>query len=326
LKSSFDVSKIDGVTLVTGGAGFIGSHLVDRLVSNDLEVKVIDNLSNGKLDNLKNSKENKKFHFENKDLNDFSSLKDSLQDVKFVFHMAANPEVRIGYKNPEISFRENIQNTFHLLETIRNSNVETIAFGSTSTIYGEPTILPTPEDYGPLLPISPYGASKLACEAMISSYCNTYGIKGIIFRLANIVGSRSNHGVIIDFINKLKENNKELEVLGDGKQYKSYLHVRDCVEGFFVGISNLKKTVEILNVGNDDQIIVMDIAKIVCDSMNLKDVQIKPNGGVEDGRGWIGDVKLMLLDITKLKKLGWAPELSSPKAMELAAKEILKEN
>jgi len=326
LKSSFDASKIDGVALVTGGAGFIGSHLVDRLVSSDLEVKVIDNLSNGKLENLKNSKENKRFHFENKDLNDFSSLKDSLQDVKIVFHMAANPEVRIGYKNPEISFRENIQNTFHLLETIRNSNVETIAFGSTSTIYGEPTILPTPEDYGPLLPISPYGASKLACEAMISSYCNTYGIKGIIFRLANIVGSRSNHGVIIDFINKLKENNKELEVLGDGKQYKSYLHVRDCVEGFFVGISNLKKRVEILNVGNDDQIIVMDIAKMVCDSMNLKDVQIKPNGGVEDGRGWIGDVKLMLLDITKLKKLGWAPELSSAKAMELATKEILQEN
>ena len=326
MKSSFDVSKIDGVTLVTGGAGFIGSHLVDRLISNDLEVKVIDNLSNGKLDNLKKSKENKKFHFENKDLNDFSSLKDSLQDVKFVFHMAANPEVRIGYKNPEISYRENIQNTFHLLESIRNSNVETIAFGSTSTIYGEPTILPTPEDYGPLLPISPYGASKLACEAMISSYCNTYGIKGIICRLANIVGSRSNHGVIIDFINKLKKNNKELEVLGDGKQYKSYLHVRDCVEGFFVGISNLKKRVEILNVGNDDQIVVMDIAKIVCDSMNLKDVQIKPNGGVEDGRGWIGDVKLMLLDITKLKKLEWKPELSSAKAMELATKEILQEN
>jgi len=313
------------MTLVTGGAGFIGSHLVDRLISNDTEVRVLDNLSNGKLSNLKNSQHNKNFHFEKKDLNDFASLKDSLQDVKLVFHMAGNPEVRIGYKNPEISFKENIQNTFHLLETIRKSNVETIAFGSTSTVYGEPTILPTPEDYGPLIPISPYGASKLACEAMISSYCNTYGINGIIFRLANIVGSRSNHGVIIDFINKLKENKKKLEVLGDGKQSKSFLHVGDCVDSFFVGLSHLKKGVEIFNVGNEDKIVVMDIAKIVCNSMSLKDVKITPNGGVDDGRGWIGDVKIMLLDSTRLKKLGWTPENSSAKAVELASKEILQE-
>jgi len=315
-----------GINFVTGGAGFIGSHIVDKLVNEDLEVRVLDNLSNGDLVNLKKSKDKKNFQFEKNDLANFETVQQSLKDVKTVFHMAANPEVRIGFKNPEISYRENIQNTFHLLEAIRRSDVETIVFASTSTVYGEPEIIPTPETYGPLIPISIYGASKLACEAMISSYCHTYGVNGLILRFTNIVGSRSNHGVIIDFIKKLQNDNKNLEVLGDGKQSKSYLHVSECVESFFFCLSKLNQRIEIFNIGNDDQTDVLSIANIVTKCMGLDNVKIKPTGGVDGGRGWKGDVKFMNLDISKLKKLGWAPQHSSNASVELSTKELLQEN
>jgi len=149
--------------------------------------------------------------------------------------LAADPEVRIGFESPEISFDRNINTTFNFLESIRKSNVETILFTSSSTVYGEPDLIPTPEDYGPLIPISHYGSSKIACEGLISSYCYNYGIRGIIFRLANIIGSRSKHGVIWDFIKKLHKNKKQLSVLGDGTQTKSYLHINDCIEGLLKG-------------------------------------------------------------------------------------------
>lgn len=313
-----------GDTLVTGGAGFIGSHLVDKLISHNLQVKVIDNLSTGNISNLKGSADHKNFHFFKKDLSDVKSLKKILKDVKWVFHMAADPEVRTGFEHPEISFQENLQKTFHLLEEIRKTEVEGILFASTSTVYGEPLQIPTPENYGPLLPISPYGASKLACEALISSYCHSYGINGINFRFANIVGSRNNHGVISDFIGKLRKNKKKLEVLGDGKQSKSYLHVNDCVNSFFFCLSMAKNKTEVFNVGNEDSTNVLEIAKIVCKTMNLNEVEISPTGGVDNGRGWIGDVKLMHLDIQKIKKLGWKPQLSSKDSIKTASKEILK--
>lgn len=323
-KKSLNSSSMD-FTLVTGGAGFIGSHVVDRLISNGVEVKVLDNLSAGSISNLSACKENKKFHFINKDLDDDKSLSKALQDVKIVFHIAADPEVRTGFKHPEISYRENIRNTFCLLEQIRKSNAETILFTSSSTVYGEPNIMPTPENYGPLYPISPYGASKLACEALISSYCHTYGIKGQIFRLANVIGSRSKHGVLYDFINKLRTNKKKLEVLGNGKQSKSYLHISDCIDCFFFCQAVQKLPTEIFNVGNDDKIDVISLANIVCNSMNLKDVEMVTTGGTKDGRGWIGDVKTMHLDVSKLKKLGWRPKLSSVEAVNLASSEILRE-
>lgn len=314
-----------GTVLVTGGAGFIGSHVVDRLMSTGTKVRVFDNLSAGNISNLSSHEGNEKFHFINKDLNDSESLKESLKDVKVIFHMAADPEVRNGFEHPEISYRENIQNTFHLLEQIRKSHVENILFTSSSTVYGEPDTMPTPEDYGPLFPISPYGASKLACEALISSYCHTYGIKGQIFRLANIVGSRSKHGVIWDFINKLRIDNNKLAILGDGTQTKSYLHVSDCIDCFFFCLSVQKKQLEIFNVGNDDVVDVISIAKMVCDNMNLQNVDMTTTGGVDNGRGWNGDIKKMHLDISKLKKLGWTTKLSSAGAANLASQELIKD-
>jgi len=323
--SNDSIKRLDGITLVTGGAGFIGSHIVDTLVSNELQVRVLDNFCTGNISNLKNSN-SKNFELAKKDLSDLESLPDAFTDVKTVFHLAANPEVRTGFDHPEISFKENLQNTFNLLEQIRKADVQTLVFSSTAAIYGEPLIIPTPEDYGPLFPISPYGASKLACESLISSYCHNYGINGLIFRFANIIGSRSNHGVIWDFINKLKSDKNKLEVLGDGTQSKSYLHVSDCIDGFFFCLSKMNKVTEIFNIGNEDMIDVLTIANVVCNSMNLKDVKIKTTGGVDGGRGWKGDVKLMQLDISKLKKLGWIPKISSNLAVKKATNELIHEN
>lgn len=312
-----------GETLVTGGAGFIGSHLVEKLILFGVKTKVVDNLSAGMLSNLFSCKENDKFSFKKMDLNDSKDFKKSLENVKTVFHLAADPEVRTGFEHPEKSFRENILTTFNLLEQIRKSDVEKILFTSSSTVYGEPDVIPTSENYGPCIPISPYGASKLAGEALISSYCHTYGFKGLIFRLANIVGSKSRHGVIWDFIKKLKKDNKRLEILGDGQQSKSYLHVEDCVDALLNCLSKVNNKMEIFNVGNLDEINVMSIAKIVSDNMHLENVEFLPSGSESDGRGWIGDVKKMNLDISKLKETGWVPQFSSSKAIDLTVQELL---
>ena len=315
----------DKKILVTGGAGFMGSHLVDKLIANDLHVKVLDNLSSGTKLNLENSFHKKNFRFFKKDLKNSSSLKNILSDVNLIFHLAADPEVRTGFTKPEISFRENIESTFHLLEAIRKSTIETIVFTSSSTVYGEPEIIPTPENYGPLYPISHYGASKLACEALISSYCHSYGINGLIFRLANIVGSRSSHGVIIDFIKKLQRDNKTLQILGDGTQSKSYLHVSDCIDAFLFCLSKIEKKTSIFNLGNYDQIDVITIAKKVIEKLSLDNVKILTLNDAPDGRGWIGDVKFMNLDIKKLENLGWKPKLSSSSAVDMAIAENIEE-
>ena len=212
-----------------------------------------------------------------------------------------------------------------MLENIRRSTVNRLIFTSSSTVYGEPNIIPTSEDYGPLLPISPYGASKLACEALISSYCHTYGIEAIIFRLANIVGKRSNHGVIWDFITKLQRNPQQLDVLGDGNQTKSYLHVSDCIDCFFCCMSKNNNLVEVFNVGNEDSINIIKIAETISHTMGLTDVEIRTTKGTKNGRGWIGDVKQMQLSIEKLKKFGWTPKLNSNKAIQISTKDILSE-
>jgi UDP-glucose 4-epimerase len=313
--------------LITGGAGFIGSHLVDTLMGKGLEVVVLDNLSRGSINNLERWLQHPKFTFIKGDL---KNLEDTLQAIKgceVVFHFAANPEVRIGFSNPRVDFEENVLATYNLLEAIRrNGDCAYLLFASTSTVYGEAKILPTPEDYAPLKPISHYGASKLACEALISSYAHLYGFNASILRLANIIGPGSNHGVIYDFIMKLRANPKFLEVLGDGTQSKSYLYVSDCIEAILTILNKANiKGVEIFNIGSEDRIGVLDIAKIVIEEMGLRDVKIKVSGGVNGGRGWKGDVKEMLLDISKLKSLGWTPKLSSAEAVRLTAKNIVKE-
>ena len=313
-----------GPTLVTGGAGFIGSHMTDRLIQNGIETTVLDNLSTGKMLNLSTSKDNKLFHFVNEDLNNIEGIRKALKDIKVVFHMAADPEVRTGVDDPHSSYNQNLKNTFYFLDEIRKSGVERIVFASSSAVYGDAKIFPTPESYGPLMPISAYGASKLACEAYVSSFCHNHGIDGYIVRPANVIGSRSRHGVIWDFINKLMKNSKKLEVLGDGRQVKSYIHISDGVDGFFDCLKS-KNKVDVFNLGSNDSVEVINIARTVCKNMKLDDTEIATTGGVDGGRGWVGDIRKAHLDITRLKGLGWNPKLSSAESVDITSKEILKD-
>jgi len=314
-----------GNILVTGGAGFIGSHLAEELIKENKKVTVIDNLSTGNKSNLNFCLQKENFKFIVEDLRNQNPVFENIKDIDTIFHLAADPEVRTGFSDPKLAYEQNIKNTYQLLENVRKSNIKQLVFASSSVVYGEPEIIPTPETFGPLLPISIYGGTKLACEGLISSYCNNYGIKGTIVRFANVVGSRARHGVIWDFIQKLKTNEKELNVLGNGKQTKSYIHVNDCVRGLLFSSENTKKNIDVFNLGNLDMINVLDIASIVCKTMNLENVNIVTIGGTEDGRGWIGDVKEMNLDISKISNLGWNPKENSQEAIERATLELCSE-
>jgi len=315
--------------LVTGGAGFIGSHIVDAFLDRADEVIVLDNLSGGKMENLHKAAGLKGLGFVDADIKKFPKISDILRGVSIVYHFAANPEVRIGAVDPSVHFEDNLLATFRLLEGMRASgDARTIVFASTSTVYGEPTRLPTPENYGPMLPISTYGASKLGCESLISAYSYTHGMRGLILRLGNCVGSRSRHGIIWDFIRKLRSNPNEIEILGDGTQTKSYVHVTDCLNAIFLSAESFlrsDKKVDTYNLSSPDQVSVKRIAEIVVEELGLKDVKMKFTGGVDGGRGWFGDVKVMHLSVEKLMSLGWQPKLGSEGAIRAATKELLKE-
>ena len=306
--------------IVTGGAGFIGSHLIDRLLLRGDEVIVLDNLSSGKMEYLKEHIENPDFKFIKLDLLDLDNLKKTVKDSDAVFHLAANPDVRLGVSDTRVHLEQNIIATYNLLEAMRINNVKNILFTSTSTVYGEATIIPTPENYGPLVPISLYGASKLACEALITSYCSTFDMNSWLFRFANIVGHRGTHGIIIDFINKLRNNPASLEILGDGKQNKSYLHVHDCIEAILFAMQNCNEMVNIFNIGSDDTINSTRIGEIVVEEMGLHDVEFKYTGG---SRGWKGDVPRMMLSIDRIKSLGWKPVHNSENSVRDATRSLL---
>ena len=315
--------------LVTGGTGFIGSHLVDRLMRMDCFVRVVDNLSAGSLDNVRAWVDSERFEFVRGDLKVLGVAEKVVDGAEIVFHLAANPEVRVAEVDPSIHFRENLLTTFNVLEAMRKSETaKSIVFFSSSTVYGEPDSFPTSEDYGPVLPISVYGASKLGCESLISAYCHTFGVRGLIFRLANVVGGRSSHGVIVDFVRKLRESPGELEILGDGSQSKSYLHVEDLVDAVFLALKRFldeeKRALEVYNVGSLDRVDVRRIAEIITEEMGLQNVAFGFTGGVDGGRGWMGDVKTMLLSVDKLLSLGWKSKLNSEEAVRLSCREFLR--
>ena len=308
--------------MVTGGAGFIGSHIVDRLLEEGNEVLVYDNLSSGKLDFISHHMNKKNFRFVKADLLNFDILNREMQGIDLVYHVAANPDVRIGASDTKIHIEQNVMATYNVLEAMRINDIHDIVFTSTSTVYGEADKIPTPENYGPLIPISLYGASKLAAEAFITSYAHTFNMKAVIYRFANIVGPRSTHGVIYDFVMKLKNNPHELNILGDGMQTKSYLYIDDCVDVMLFGYKNRRANVEIFNIGSDDWINVKKIADIIVKEMELKGVKYKFTGG---SRGWKGDVPKMLLSIDKIKSYGWYGKHNSEESVRLTARNLINE-
>ena len=311
----------DRSILVTGGAGFIGSHLVDMLVDSN-RVTVLDNFSSGKREFLEDHLNRPNFALLEGDLLNPAAIEAALDEIDLVFHLAANPDVKVGAEETRTHLDQNVVATYNLLEAMRRRGVYEIAFASTSTVYGEARIVPTPEDYGPLLPISLYGASKLACEALICAFCGTFDMRSWIFRFANIVGERGTHGVIVDFINKLKGDSAELEILGSGRQRKSYLLVDDCVEAMVYAIARAGGRVNVFNVGSNDSVDVTEIADVVVEKMNLSGVKYRYTGGIE-GRGWRGDVKTMLLSTKAMEALGWRPSHTSREAIEAAAEALL---
>ncbi|MEM0352823.1 MAG: NAD-dependent epimerase/dehydratase family protein [Sulfolobales archaeon] len=308
--------------VVTGGAGFIGSHLVEKLVSRGFEVVVLDNLSSGSLENLSSVID--RVELKIGDVKDLKTCLEVFRGADIVYHLAANPEVRVSTVEPRVHFDENVRATFTVAEAIRMlGSVKTVVFASSSTVYGDAQVIPTPEEH-PLRPISVYGASKAAAELLLYSYSQLYGVRVVVLRYANIVGPRTRHGVIYDFLVKLSKNRNQLEVLGDGRQKKSYLYVDDAVEATLLAVENSTHSFSVYNIGNEDWVEVDSIAKIVCEVLGLKP-EIVHVGGTPDGRGWPGDVKFMLLSIERIKSLGWKPKYTSAEAVRLTAHALSRE-
>lgn len=309
--------------LVFGGAGFIGSELAAKLLLEGNDVTVFDSLYTGKMENLSGCLGKKGFKFVKGDMRNLPEVKKAVSELDAgdtIYHLAANADIRGGMENTFLDFEHNAITTYNALEAMRLCDVKKIAFTSSSAVYGEPEVYPTPESYGPLRTTSLYGASKIAAEGYVSAFCETFGMRGVIFRFVNILGAKNNHGVVGDFIRKLKKDPKKLVILGNGKQRKSCLHVSDCLTGIEAGMKSGKEKVNFYNIGNDDWAYVDQIADQVAAAMGLKGVEYEHTGGE---RGWAGDMPFVFLDNKKLKACGWKPMMTSQQAVFRAAKEML---
>lgn len=292
--------------LVTGCAGFIGSNLVDRLLCENNKVIGIDNLSTGKINFLNNALKNKNFVFHQIDLFEANKIISFFAGVDLVFHLSANADVKDGPLHPDKDIKQNTLVTFNVLESMRANNVKKIIFSSTGSVYGEAKVFPTPEDTAFPIQTSLYGASKLACEGLISAFSESFGINSIIFRFVSILGERYTHGHVFDFYRQLKINPNALFVLGDGHQKKSYLNITDCIEALAFFSNKDFTGTNIYNLGHDEYCEVNDSIKWICEFLNANP-KLSYSGGRQ---GWIGDNPFILLDTKKIKKLGWKPKIT----------------
>lgn len=290
--------------MVTGGAGFIGSHLVDRLLSNGHDVIVYDNFSTGLQEFLKDANKYHNFKLVYGDILDIEFLIKSMSGCDFIFHLAANADVRFGTSHPDKDLKQNTIATFNVLEAMRANGIDKIAFSSTGSVYGEAAVIPTPENAPFPVQTSLYGASKLACEGLIQAYYEGFGFQSWIFRFVSVLGERYTHGHVFDFYKKLLENPERLEVLGNGKQRKSYIYVQDCIDAMLLAIEKSSEQKNIFNLGTDEYCEVNDSIKWICGHLNVSP-QIVYSGGE---RGWIGDNPFIFLDCSRMKKLGWKPK------------------
>jgi UDP-glucose 4-epimerase len=293
-------------SLVTGAAGFIGSSLCDRLLAAGHQVLGIDDLSSGSSHFLATAAKHPAFRFVQQDLLDRSRLPELFAGQEMVFHLAANADVRFGLQHPEKDLQQNTIATFNVLEAMRLGGVRRVAFSSTGSIYGEPQVFPTPESAPFPLQTSLYGASKLACEGLISAYCEGYGFQGWIFRFVSILGERYTHGHVFDFYRKLRADPARLEVLGDGRQRKSYLYVQDCIDAMLMAVEKARDKVNVFNLGADEYCQVTESIAWITGHLGLAP-ELAFSGG---SRGWVGDSPFIFLDCSKMRALGWKPRLS----------------
>jgi UDP-glucose 4-epimerase len=311
---------------VTGAAGFIGSNLVDRLLKEGCEVIGWDNFSTGQEDFTKEALKSNRFELKNGDNLDLKKLSDAMTGCDFVFHFAANADVRFGLEHPSRDLEQNTLATFHVLEAMRGQGVNRIAFSSTGSVYGEASIFPTPEDAPFPVQTSLYAASKLSGEGMIQAYCEGFGFEGYIFRFVSILGERYTHGHVFDFYKQLKEHPDHLRVLGDGTQRKSYLHIQDCLNAILQVIDSgsaaaAKHQSIVYNLGTDEFCTVRDSIGWICGHLGLSP-EIVFTGGK---RGWVGDNPFIFLDTRKIRETGWRNQLSIREAV-LRTVDWLREN
>jgi UDP-glucose 4-epimerase len=304
--------------LVTGGAGFIGSHLVDSLIAEGYDVVVVDNLSEGTLDNLAHHGSGSPLRFVEGDVRDPRLVDTVMRDVDVVFHMAAHADIRASQADHYVDLENNLLPTVHILEAMLKHGVPHFVFASTSAVYGEAKVRPTPEDYA-ATQTSLYGASKLSAEAFAQAYTQLGDIKVWCFRFSNVVGERARHGVVWDFVHKLKANPNMLEILGDGKQTKEYIYVKDCVDGILTGYRGANAAINTFNIAVDHTRTVDQVADLVIDELGLDNTRVRRvyTGGP---RGWVGDNPVVLLDTSRLRALGWRPRVDADEAIRRTAR------
>jgi UDP-glucose 4-epimerase len=291
---------------VTGAAGFVASNLVDRLLAQGIAVVGYDNFSTGQARFLNEARPHKSFTLLTGDVLDTASLEKGMAGCDFVFHLAANADVRFGTQHPRRDLEQNTIATFNVLEAMRQNGIRRIAFSSTGSIYGEPEVFPTPEAAPFPIQTSLYGASKLAGESLIQAYCEGFGYQGFIFRFVSLLGERYSHGHVFDFCRQLLTHPQELKILGDGHQRKSYLYIQDCIEAMSLAIATAPEPVNIFNLGSDEYCEVNDSIGWICERMNVNPVRNYSGGK----RGWVGDSPFIFLDCAKIRRLGWEPKLT----------------
>jgi UDP-glucose 4-epimerase len=309
---------------VSGGAGFIGSHLIRHLLMDDdiSNVTVFDNFSSGHQSFLPDGKQSR-LRVVRGDLKNLEAVKDAMDGYDTVFHLAANPDIAKAASFPDIDFWEGTYLTQNVLEAMRATGAKSIIYTSGSGVYGENSSTAFREDYGPCIPISTYGASKLAGEALVSAYCHLFDINGLAFRFANVVGARQTHGVGYDFVNRLRQDPRRLRILGDGKQSKSYIHVDDVLSAIFTAKGAFTATFDLYNVATDDYMTVNEIADITVEESGLQRSKVvyEYTGG---DRGWKGDVPVVRFDVSKIKSLGWKAQRSSSRAVRDAIRALIR--
>jgi len=305
---------------LTGGAGFIGSHLGDRLLAEGKTVTVYDNLSSGRREWIEHNIGQPGFTFIEANLLDAPKLKEAMAGHDLVIHLGANTDIPGGNQDVRLDLENCTIATHNVLDAMRATGIRRLLFASSSAVYGEAPVIPTPEDVGPLLPISLYGAAKLACETLISAYCHIFNMQAWMFRFANVVGGRMGHGVIYDFIHKLKRNSAEMEILGDGQQEKPFFPVEDCIDGMFCAFHRSDAWCDVFNLGCSSSSKISRVAEIVVEEMGLSGVRFRYTGG---RRGWVGDVPQVGLNVSKMKRLGWETRHTSDEAVRIAARRLL---
>jgi UDP-glucose 4-epimerase len=310
--------------VVTGAAGFIATNLIPRLLANGDEVFGADNFFLGKREYLAPLLDHPRFHFRELDLLDLPRVVELFEEAKpdRVWHLAANSDISFGTKYTDFDLKGGTLVTYNVLETMRRTGVKEILFSSSGAIYGEPSVHPTPEDYGPLFPISLYAASKLACETLITAFAHNYDIRSWIFRFGNIVGPNPTHGVIYDFVLRLREDPSRLTVLGDGTQSKPYVHVSDCLDGMMFGRDHAHELVNCYNLAVEDATSVREIAESTIAAMGIDRSKIEVEYG-SGSRGWRGDVPYVRLDTRRMTALGWQPKLGSNEAVKRTIEETV---